>query len=151
MAKVDDGTLTTGSGEGEPGKEAEDAEAAAGHQAEPKPVVLAPLPEEKPRVSLTIATIPSVAQAYDREGAYLGETELTVAPKKDSGNFTVVLKRDGYHDAIVTLSTKQDSKQVRRLVPLKETRKKKLRSPSPRVERKPRKVRLKEPEAIGTF
>ncbi len=102
-------------------------------------------------VSLTIGTVPAVARAYDMEGGYLGETELTVAPPKDSGNFTVVLKRDGYHDAMVTLSTKRDSKQVRRLLPLKEARKQTSKNPGTRAEKKSRKRVREESEEIGTF
>jgi serine/threonine protein kinase len=115
------------------------------------PVKLTPVKEVKAeRVSLTIQTIPSVAKVYDAVGAYLGETQLTVTPERDSGNFSVVLKRKGYHDANVTLSTKRDITQVRRMVPLNVTRKTTGNVPGTR-ERKTRPAPVPRERGIGTF
>jgi serine/threonine protein kinase len=115
------------------------------------PVKLTPVKDViAERVSLTIQTIPSVAKVYDATGTYLGETQLTVMPERDSGNFSVVLKRKGYHDASVTLSTKRDIAQVRRLVPLNVTRKTIGKVPATR-ERKTRPAPVPRDRGIGTF
>jgi hypothetical protein len=103
------------------------------------------------RVSLTLESVPNGAKVFDSDNHFLGETQLTMARPQGSGNFTVVLKLDGYHDAVVTMSTATASKQVRQLEPVAAASGKRQQGPNWKA-RKPRTAPSKKGQGrIGTF